>query len=1075
MNATTLIEAVGWTLAHFLWQGVLVALLVAGLLRLLRTALARYVAAAGGMVVLLLLSTGTLVLSLSEHDPTMGRNPLPKMTLTHEPVAKAGGLPTDVSGSENETYFRHSPRWPHTEAAADTASATATTNTNLGPTPWQFWVVGFWLCGVTAFVLRLLLDWRATFSLRKSARALPLDSPWSNRLTLLAENTRSSRMVRLLTSTAVGVPVVVGVLRPAVIVPLSMLTNLPPAQVDAILLHELAHIRRHDFLINLLQSLVEALYFYHPAVWWISRRIRIEREHCCDDLAAFHCGSVRDYAGALAALEEARLTRSPALSVAANGGTRGNLFHRIRRLVASEESSHFKLSWPPVMFGLLAIVASLMTFAMITQAGENDDKWKSLLFTRLGDDHREIFCIHTDDQIQAVVVVEMPEELGASSAKAGVRRSRQKLGSRKVWADFRWDVDRLQIEFDSSKPDELRLNDQTLLLQFGRVVFWRQAERWADQSTVLAADLPETKRQNEVRNWIVETFAPADEDKVLAPHRAGTWELGSGISLSIEGKSEASVKAVIRWAASEKWPALRHEIPLAEIPPLGNLPLVGEKPGDELGFPRRLEPRDRWALALEKSSHVLWVSGLDDHQRIDFSDPERIASNFSNTAFTDMPGAVRAELQTHFRLNKRLDKNGIAYIGGNRSGDDLVTARIDEEFVIRGTVLDLRNQPPRPLAGVPIDAFLLADDPVASAVSAENGEWELRFRLSLGDMKNGKWLEVKTNQPDTIDRDVFGAGEFAVSLTSAPVESKPEHVKVLEPGDPIEGVTFRLMKAGKIAGTLCDAEGKPIPDAYVAVKVDNAERNPPDGAMRRDGKFVRGVRTDTEGKFELTSIPPNRKLHLTATKRGKVVQTGAYDFGEKKYIVEVIWSEDDTLTCGLGEETVTEVGPIILRMTKEGKISFRSEEMTPGDFLRNHGLDDSNPDLPCLISAPEDTPYYLVVEAVNLFKRSSNLRNISFISELEAEKRFESHPKEITIIISREGTTIADGEEMGGDALAAHLKNVAERIQKPGLPIIVRAQEETPFEHITAVLEQIRKAGFRNVSFATETKTDVTF
>ena len=96
---------------------------------------------------------------------------------------------------------------------------------------------------------------------------------------------------------------VIGWLRPVILLPTSALTGLSPSHLEAILLHELAHIRRLDYLINLLQTIVETLLFYHSAVWWVSRRIRIERENCCDDVAVSVLGGSRDYATALARME----------------------------------------------------------------------------------------------------------------------------------------------------------------------------------------------------------------------------------------------------------------------------------------------------------------------------------------------------------------------------------------------------------------------------------------------------------------------------------------------------------------------------------------------------------------------------------------------------------------------------------------------------------------------------------------------------------------------------------------------------------------------------------------------------
>ena len=146
---------------------------------------------------------------------------------------------------------------------------------------------------------------------------------------MLARQLHIRRPVRLLESASVAVPTVIGWLRPVVLMPASALAGLSPEQVQAILAHELAHIRRHDYLVNLLQTLVETLLFYHPAVWWLSRRIRAEREHCCDDLAVSLCGDPYTYARALADLEGLR-TPSVPLALAATGGS---LLERVRRLV----------------------------------------------------------------------------------------------------------------------------------------------------------------------------------------------------------------------------------------------------------------------------------------------------------------------------------------------------------------------------------------------------------------------------------------------------------------------------------------------------------------------------------------------------------------------------------------------------------------------------------------------------------------------------------------------------------------------------------------------------------------------
>ena len=177
---------------------------------------------------------------------------------------------------------------------------------------------------------------------------------WQERLRVLAGRLRISRPVGLLESCLAGVPVVIGHLRPVILMPVGLLTGLPAAQIESILLHELAHIRRYDYLVNMLQTLVEGLLFYHPVVWWISGVIRTEREHCCDDLAVTLSGDAHEYALALANLEQSRWDPSE-IALAATGG---NLVKRIRRLLIPTEGPTSALT-PFVSAGILMITAAV--------------------------------------------------------------------------------------------------------------------------------------------------------------------------------------------------------------------------------------------------------------------------------------------------------------------------------------------------------------------------------------------------------------------------------------------------------------------------------------------------------------------------------------------------------------------------------------------------------------------------------------------------------------------------------------------------------------------------------------------
>ncbi len=154
-------------------------------------------------------------------------------------------------------------------------------------------------------------------------------------------------------------PMVAGYLRPVILLPVSLIVSIPVSQLETILVHELAHVRRHDFIVNLLQVLIETLFFYHPAIWWLSRRIRIEREHCCDDLVVSLFGSGIEYGRALLAVEELRGRRA-ALAL---GATDGTLLARVRRIVGgTNHGGGGSVLWP--VLGVAIVCTTLATLAL---------------------------------------------------------------------------------------------------------------------------------------------------------------------------------------------------------------------------------------------------------------------------------------------------------------------------------------------------------------------------------------------------------------------------------------------------------------------------------------------------------------------------------------------------------------------------------------------------------------------------------------------------------------------------------------------------------------------------------------
>ncbi|HVZ20689.1 MAG TPA: M56 family metallopeptidase, partial [Vicinamibacterales bacterium] len=165
--------------------------------------------------------------------------------------------------------------------------------------------------------------------LQRMALATPT-SVWQAVGDRLAVRLRLRRHVHVAESSGVEVPSVIGWWRPVLLLPLTGLAGLTPSQAEAIVAHELVHVRRHDYLVNVLQRVTETVLFYHPGVWWVSHRMRVEREHCCDAVVVGTCGNAADYATALLRLEETRGADLPRLAVAASGGV---LLNRIRRIL----------------------------------------------------------------------------------------------------------------------------------------------------------------------------------------------------------------------------------------------------------------------------------------------------------------------------------------------------------------------------------------------------------------------------------------------------------------------------------------------------------------------------------------------------------------------------------------------------------------------------------------------------------------------------------------------------------------------------------------------------------------------
>lgn len=340
-------QALGWTLIHFIWQGALIGILYlsASLILRRRSANARYATACMAMLLMLIAPAATIViirataeLPATATNTEWGALPLESVTLKQfQPP-----LVESVDNKEIEPV------------RASTPDAIVKRIQDALP---RFipWFLALWFAGVLFLSLRFAGALVVVHRLKRVETG-PGIRIWQERLSLLCQQLKVSRPVRLCESVLVEVPTVVGWLRPVILLPATALTGLSVEQLEALFAHELAHIRRFDYLVNLLQTSIETLFFYHPAVWWVSAQIRQEREHCCDDLAVAACGNVLTYARALTALEDLRGS-GPQLAVAASGGS---LLLRIQRLLRGRSPAFQRFEGGMAGFIALAAVFVLL-------------------------------------------------------------------------------------------------------------------------------------------------------------------------------------------------------------------------------------------------------------------------------------------------------------------------------------------------------------------------------------------------------------------------------------------------------------------------------------------------------------------------------------------------------------------------------------------------------------------------------------------------------------------------------------------------------------------------------------------
>ena len=341
------LRLIGWAIIHSLWQGGVIALVTAVLLSAARRSKphVRYMislVALGAMVALPIATAfrpGTSV--RAETAATTPARPV-VATIT-DFSASPSPTPTASPSPVTATPL------PELSSSEGTLGSRRVTSLLDSAVPW---LVVAWLIGLIVASVRLIGGFARTRRITRTAtsaatRALEI------RIEKLGERLSITRAIKALQSTAIDVPLVIGAIRPVIVVPASLISGLTPLQLDMLLAHELAHVRRHDYLVNLIQTVVETLLFYHPAARWISDRAREERENCCDDIAITTCSvDAAQYTSTLLILEEAR-GGGFGLAAAATGGS---LLRRAQRLLTGRTYLELGPRW---IAGVITIGAAL--------------------------------------------------------------------------------------------------------------------------------------------------------------------------------------------------------------------------------------------------------------------------------------------------------------------------------------------------------------------------------------------------------------------------------------------------------------------------------------------------------------------------------------------------------------------------------------------------------------------------------------------------------------------------------------------------------------------------------------------
>lgn len=347
------INALGWTLFHTLWQGFILAFVLGIILFILRykSSNLRYIIS---------LFSLTLIVGLSIFNFTNN--------YSSKSMNKIQGKKSELKAAnsqEDKTLFIDISNQVSEDNVLRNISGLELKNKLEGISKYFPTIVYLWLIGIIIFQLKFLISYFYVNRLKRTNTGT-VSNFWQIRFERIRKKLKLSKAVQFLESNLIKTPMVLGYFKPVILIPTELLTGMPSNQIESVIAHELAHIRRNDYIINVLQTVIETLFFFHPAVWYISAKIRDERENCCDDIAiSLHNDSIA-YAKALVLIQEFSLNKH--YSAVAFSGRKKHLLNRIKRMIMKPKKTNIT----DKIIATIIIIAGIMAISFTYAATNND-------------------------------------------------------------------------------------------------------------------------------------------------------------------------------------------------------------------------------------------------------------------------------------------------------------------------------------------------------------------------------------------------------------------------------------------------------------------------------------------------------------------------------------------------------------------------------------------------------------------------------------------------------------------------------------------------------------------------------